>query len=156
MRVTRPQRERPLAHRPGFDAYEVLPLALADVAHARRRLRPGIPHDRRARAVLVDDDASIELGVDDLNLLGCRVDAVGGADEGHVPDLGCETASDLVEVAGPVQALDRHVLDVADGQVGVHRRLDREGVIVFVRQGQAHVELGAGAHVEARAQRMGV
>ena len=65
------------------------------------------------------DDTPSQLRVDDLDLRRGGVDAVGGANEGDVAALGGIALPDLVVVALAVQSLHRHVLDVADVQVGV-------------------------------------
>ena len=154
--MPRPQRECPFAHCRCFHAYEVLPLALTDVAHRGRALRPGVPHDRRARAVLVHDDTPSQLRVDDLDLRRGGVDAVGRPDKSDVAALGGVAFADLVVVAFAVQSLHRHVLDVADVQVGVQGRFDREGVVVLVREGQGHVQFVPRGYVKTRAERVGV
>ena len=154
--MPRPQRECPFAHGRRLHAYEVLPLALTDVAHRGRALRPGVPHDRRARAVLVHDDTPSQLRVDDLDLRRGGVDAVGRPDKSDVAALGGVAFADLVVVAFAVQSLHRHVLDVADVQVGVQGRFDREGVVVLVREGQGDVQFVPRGYVKTRAERVGV
>jgi len=53
-----------------------------------------------------------------------------------------------------VQALNRHVLDVADVQVGVQGGLNSEGVVVLVCERQGHVQLSPGGDVQTRAERV--
>ena len=129
---------------------------VADIAHRGGLVDPGVPHHGGTAAAFTDTDAAIQDWVFD-QAVGDRIeiDVIGFRADCHRTRLLLAlTGTHLVKIRASVQAVDRHMTDIAHLEIAVQRAADGHRTLADVAGNQVDLQCYSHANIQLNRGRM--